>query len=854
MRLHAKLVAGYFIMAVLAALVGSYGIVATKSTDKDFEEVIRESIPELLVFEDMKAASLRIVSSSNEYGFLKSVSDDEGDFAKSQEKNLLAGGINLLDDAFFRYKLILQEFPEELSFEEDLKEYAALLIKVSGEMISALEEGVSNQRITAMKEEQEKYEEAFLQEIEKGIAHEKTELSDRARKVKANIHDAIYDIWLLCILLFVVAICTGLFVAGRIAGPIRKLTDATARVGRGELQLQIESSSKDEVGKLAESFNQMTRDLKSYQDQIRNLSHGVEQSPVSIVIVDLEGNVEYANPKSLEYTGISFAEVQGRSVELLDLESETDSLHSLIMRAVHSLSREKGVIQRKRSGGEFYWESVTVSPIRNSDNIITQFIAIMEDITLRKQAEDKLQHKAYHDSLTGLPNRLLFTKKLKRNAERRKRNSEYTFAVLFIDLDRFKIINDSFGHTVGDKLLIEVGRKMKLHVRANDVVARFGGDEFVLLLDDIKNADNARQKADKILQDISQTFKIEGHDVYTSASIGIAISSEEYSMADDVLRDADSAMYHAKALGKARYELFDNSMHTSIITSLDLENDLKQAIVNDEFELHYQPVISLQNGRITGIEAIIRWNHPKRGQVLPAEFIPLAEETGQIIQIGAWVLKTACAQQRLWYNAGHAAIPACINISSRQFHNHGFIPLVRETLQETGLPADCLTVEITESMAMDSQSLSILHELKSLGVRTSIDDFGIGHSSLSALKQLPVHAIKIGRTFTTEIGLDPNVEAIIRAIILMGHSFKMIVMAKGAETEEHVEFLRTNKCDMIQGYLFSRPVQAEEMTLLLQDEHEQRAYENISFEKEEPIVISRNTDFVDKANRDTDKA
>ncbi|MBL7049255.1 MAG: EAL domain-containing protein [Nitrospira sp.] len=854
MRLHAKLVAGYFIMAVLAALVGSYGIVATKSTDKDFEEVIRESIPELLVFEDMKAASLRIVSSSNEYGFLKSVSDDEGDFAKSQEKNLLAGGINLLDDAFFRYKLILQEFPEELSFEEDLKEYAALLIKVSGEMISALEEGVSNQRITAMKEEQEKYEEAFLQEIEKGIAHEKTELSDRARKVKANIHDAIYDIWLLCILLFVVAICTGLFVAGRIAGPIRKLTDATARVGRGELQLQIESSSKDEVGKLAESFNQMTRDLKSYQDQIRNLSHGVEQSPVSIVIVDLEGNVEYANPKSLEYTGISFAEVQGRSVELLDLESETDSLHSLIMRAVHSLSREKGVIQRKRSGGEFYWESVTVSPIRNSDNIITQFIAIMEDITLRKQAEDKLQHKAYHDSLTGLPNRLLFTKKLKRNAERRKRNSEYTFAVLFIDLDRFKIINDSFGHTVGDKLLIEVGRKMKLHVRANDVVARFGGDEFVLLLDDIKNADNARQKADKILQDISQTFKIEGHDVYTSASIGIAISSEEYSMADDVLRDADSAMYHAKALGKARYELFDNSMHTSIITSLDLENDLKQAIVNDEFELHYQPVISLQNGRITGIEAIIRWNHPKRGQVLPAEFIPLAEETGQIIQIGAWVLKTACAQQRLWYNAGHAAIPACINISSRQFHNHGFIPLVRETLQETGLPADCLTVEITESMAMDSQSLSILHELKSLGVRTSIDDFGIGHSSLSALKQLPVHAIKIGRTFTTEIGLDPNVEAIIRAIILMGHSFKMIVMAIGAETEEHVEFLRTNKCDMIQGYLFSRPVQAEEMTLLLQDEHEQRAYENISFEKEEPIVISRNTDFVDKANRDTDKA
>ncbi|MBC8414679.1 diguanylate cyclase, partial [bacterium] len=638
MRLHAKLVAGYFIMAVLAALVGSYGIVATKSTDKDFEEVIRESIPELLVFEDMKAASLRIVSSSNEYGFLKSVSDDEGDFAKSQEKNLLAGGINLLDDAFFRYKLILQEFPEELSFEEDLKEYAALLIKVSGEMISALEEGVSNQRITAMKEEQEKYEEAFLQEIEKGIAHEKTELSDRARKVKANIHDAIYDIWLLCILLFVVAICTGLFVAGRIAGPIRKLTDATARVGRGELQLQIESSSKDEVGKLAESFNQMTRDLKSYQDQIRNLSHGVEQSPVSIVIVDLEGNVEYANPKSLEYTGISFAEVQGRSVELLDLESETDSLHSLIMRAVHSLSREKGVIQRKRSGGEFYWESVTVSPIRNSDNIITQFIAIMEDITLRKQAEDKLQHKAYHDSLTGLPNRLLFTKKLKRNAERRKRNSEYTFAVLFIDLDRFKIINDSFGHTVGDKLLIEVGRKMKLHVRANDVVARFGGDEFVLLLDDIKNADNARQKADKILQDISQTFKIEGHDVYTSASIGIAISSEEYSMADDVLRDADSAMYHAKALGKARYELFDNSMHTSIITSLDLENDLKQAIVNDEFELHYQPVISLQNGRITGIEAIIRWNHPKRGQVLLAEFIPLAEETGQIIQIGAWVL------------------------------------------------------------------------------------------------------------------------------------------------------------------------------------------------------------------------
>jgi diguanylate cyclase (GGDEF)-like protein/PAS domain S-box-containing protein len=433
------------------------------------------------------------------------------------------------------------------------------------------------------------------------------------------------------------------------------------------------------------------------------------------------------------------------------------------------------------------------------------------------------------DALTGLPNRLLFLDRLVRLIEHAKRRKDYLFAVLFLDLDGFKMINDSLGHGIGDQLLVGVANRLEKCLRGSDTVtrvettlftiARLGGDEFTILLDQIKDPSDATLVAERIMKALAAPFNLDGKKIFTSVSIGIALSSIGYDKPEDLLRDADTAMYRAKSLGKSRYEVFDLEMRASVIARLQLETDLRGALEREEFRNFYQPIVSLDSGRITGFEALLRWQHPTRGLLEPIDFIPVAEETGMIRELGWWNLQKACRQISAWNICSSASPPLniSVNLSVKQFLQPNLVGEIGQLLREIGLAPDTLKLEITEStvMADPTAAVEMLLQIKALGVQLSIDDFGTGYSSLSYLHRFPLDTLKIDRSFTKTIGQEGDSMEIVRTILPMASSLRLNVIAEGVETAEQLAILRELRCEYGQGYFFSKPVSAEEAAALL---------------------------------------
>jgi diguanylate cyclase (GGDEF)-like protein/PAS domain S-box-containing protein len=476
-------------------------------------------------------------------------------------------------------------------------------------------------------------------------------------------------------------------------------------------------------------------------------------------------------------------------------------------------------LRMQHQDGTYRWMLSRGVALRDESGKAVRVAGSQTDITDRKQAEEQLLHDAFHDALTGLRNRTLFIDRLGRSLRRAKQGNEHTFAVLFLDLDRFKVVNDSLGHLVGDRLLNGIARRLEACLRPGDTVARLGGDEFAILLDEIREVDDAKQVAERIHRKLTLPFQLEGHEVFTTASIGIAVSASHYEQPDDLLRDADMAMYRAKALGKARHEMFDAEMHTRAVAMLQMESELRRAVERQEFLLHYQPIVSLLSGQIIGVEALLRWQHPERGLVFPSEFIPLAEETGLIAALGEWLLRAACAQNKLWHADGWTSLRVLVNLAARQFQDPDLPALVSDVLHETGLEAPALQLEVTETVAMKNvdRSVATLKALHAMGVRISIDDFGTGYSSLGYLKRFPLHALKIGRSFVRHVTSDPDDAAITAAITALAHSLDLKVVAEGVETDEQLAFLRWQQCDEIQGDLFSPALPVEQFAALLQE-------------------------------------
>jgi diguanylate cyclase (GGDEF)-like protein len=444
---------------------------------------------------------------------------------------------------------------------------------------------------------------------------------------------------------------------------------------------------------------------------------------------------------------------------------------------------------------------------------LSRHIAEQERISTQLQeSKDHFRHAAFHDALTKLPNRALLAENLKFVIERAKQHEDYQFAVLFLDLDRFKNVNDSLGHSIGDQLLIAMARRLEHCIREVDMVARLGGDEFAILLDGITNSGDATNMAKRIQEKLESPFNLSGHEVFTTTSIGIALSSTGYDHPEAMLRDADTAMYRAKAQGKACYEVFDKGMHARAVYLLQMENDLRRALEREEFRVHYQPIVSLENGQLAGFEALIRWQHPERGFINPGDFISLAEDTGLIVPMGMWILERACQQLAKWQWQSHAnrQLFMSVNLSSKQLAQSSLVNQIREVLQQAHVEPKHLKLEITESAVMENAetAVQLLRRLKALGVQLSIDDFGTGYSSLGYLHRFPVDTLKIDRSFIGRIGEAAENIEIVRTIVSLAENMGMEVVAEGVETLAQFSQLRTLNCQYGQGYLFSRPAEA----------------------------------------------
>jgi diguanylate cyclase (GGDEF)-like protein len=449
---------------------------------------------------------------------------------------------------------------------------------------------------------------------------------------------------------------------------------------------------------------------------------------------------------------------------------------------------------------------------------VTHYIGGFTDISERKAAEDQIRHLAHHDTLTGLPNRFHLRARLEQALATARRSSGRV-AVMFLDLDRFKIINDTLGHHIGDGLLVEVARRLGASVRASDVVARLGGDEFVVVLTEVEEIGAVRQVGEKILAALGARYDIEGNELHSTPSIGIALYPEDGEGVDALMKNADTAMYHAKTAGRNNVQFFTASMNAQASERMALENSLRQAVDHGDFELHYQPQVDLASGRIVGVEALVRWRHAEHGLIPPDKFIPVAEETGLIVPLGEWVLYEAARQVAVWRAEGIADVSVAINLSAHQLRDDALPGVVADVLSRHGIDPEDIEIEITESVAMSDPNATIEHlgSLRRMGIELAVDDFGTGYSSLAYLKLLPIHRLKLDRSFVMDIEHDPNDAAICTATIALAHSLGLSVVAEGVETVAQRDYLAGLGCDVAQGYLYSRPLPAAEIGELLKN-------------------------------------
>jgi diguanylate cyclase (GGDEF)-like protein len=450
-----------------------------------------------------------------------------------------------------------------------------------------------------------------------------------------------------------------------------------------------------------------------------------------------------------------------------------------------------------------------VEPLRDSSGDLCGTIGVALDVTARLKAEEQLRRAALHDPLTDLPNRALFLERLERLLERSRNHPQQRFAVLLLDLDRFKTVTDSLGHLVGDRLLVAVARRLEACLRPGEMLVRFGGDEFTLLVEDASDARQATRLAERIQAALAAPFVVDGNEMVMSASIGVVVGGAGHQRPVDLLRDADTAMYRAKALGRGRHQVFDETMHREAMEVLSLEMEMRRGLARGEFRVYYQPIVSIASGQVRAVEALLRWQHPERGLLLPETFVPLAEENGLIVPLGSWVLRESCRQLGAWDAVGSdRPLGLTINLSPRQLSKRDFLDEVSRTIEESGVPSRRITLEITESVIMDDAVMAagLLRRMREREMEVSIDDFGKGHSSLSQLHRMPFDVLKIDRSFVSAMGLREGTREIVRTIVDLGHNLDMRVVAEGVETAEQLAVLRAMGCDDAQGFLFSPPL------------------------------------------------
>jgi len=598
--------------------------------------------------------------------------------------------------------------------------------------------------------------------------------------------------------------------------PVYRDESIVAVFGVGNKPVDYGNQDIEIIQKLADmSWDLVIR--KQAEVELRKLSFAIEQSPVAVVITDLAGRIEYINPKFTEATGYTASEAVGKNPRLLKSGTVAAEEYEELWKTITLGNEWSGEFLNKHKDGRLFWEKAMIAPLVDEQGTTTHYIGIKEDITVQKSYEQQLEYQATHDQLTGLTNRFLLKDRLEQAIQYAQR-SKRLVALVLLDLDRFKVVNDSLGHAMGDELLCKVAARLKKTVRDTDTVARFGGDEFVLLLTQIARAEDVTPVLGKITKAFSTAFHLDNRRINLSVSMGISLSPLHSEDSDNLIRFADMAMYKAKNSGQD-YCFYDMDMGRFGLDALELEHDMYQALEHGQFLLHYQPKISLKTGLVDGCEALLRWQHPERGMISPGQFIPIAEQTGLIVPIGRWVIEEACRQSLAWQANGMPPVCIAVNLSARQFRQGDLAATVRRALLDFGLEPALLELELTESMIMDDPENArvTLQDLKQLGVALSLDDFGTGYSSLNYLRRFPVDSLKIDQSFIGDSTTDPSGASVVTSIIDIAHNLGLIAIAEGVETQDQLNFLCKNGCDAVQGFLFSKPLPASEFAGLLQE-------------------------------------
>ncbi|MEW8010550.1 MAG: EAL domain-containing protein [Candidatus Thiodiazotropha sp.] len=575
---------------------------------------------------------------------------------------------------------------------------------------------------------------------------------------------------------------------------------------------------KDRPARLGEAVRRVLVDKqlrmahRTAEEKLRLADRAFQNTAEGITVTDASGNIVSINPAFEAITGYSHEEVLGQNPRVLKSGHHPDSFYKEMWDTLLSTGHWRGEIWNRRKNGDAYPEWLTISAVKDGNDETTHYVGVFTDISQIKEAQDQINFLAHHDALTRLPNRALFRERFD-HALMHARRENASIALLFLDLDRFKTVNDTLGHPVGDQVLLEVSKRMNQIVRASDTLARLGGDEFVLLLEEQTDAQHAAVVARKLLDLFSRPMIIGEHELVVTASIGITLYPNDGEDSDKLIRHADRAMYDAKQQGRNTYRFFTQALTEGALERLMMENHLRHAVTRNELILHYQPIVNLETRQLQGIEALVRWQHPEHGLIAPGLFIELAEEIGIIGEIGQWVLRAACTQLARWDRDGFKVPRISVNLSVQQIDREGLVTMVSEELDSSGLSPERLELEVTESMLIRNPELSrtVLSELRTIGVKFAIDDFGTGYSSLAYLKLLPLDHLKIDQSFVRDIGKDANDEAIVRAIIAMSKSLGLESVAEGVEEAHQARFLQQAGSDLAQGYLYSRPLPADEI-------------------------------------------
>ena len=576
----------------------------------------------------------------------------------------------------------------------------------------------------------------------------------------------------------------------------------------------LKNNEKQVVSLIMAFFD--TTERKQTEEKLRLGAAVFEHALEGVLVTDSNNTIVAVNDAFLNITGYDSDELIGKNPKVLQSGMHGKDFYKEFWRSIKSRGYWKGEVWDRKKSGEVFPALQTISVIKRDDGSISNYISIMSDITKLKESQDRLDYLAFHDPLTGLPNRILFNDRLTQSIEKSKRDST-KLAVLFIDLDRFKNINDTLGHAVGDKILEEVAQRLSSNVRKIDTVARLGGDEFILILEGVEHSEDVGYFVNKLFRVFKHPFYVENHELHLSSSIGISMYPADGENVETLVKNADAAMYRAKDQGRNGFCFFTEELSKNAFEKLTLEANLRKAISLDQFSLYYQPQYLIESGELVSAEALIRWNHPEMGNIPPDRFIPLAEETGLILQIGEWVVYESCRQLREWrstdYDLGHVAI----NVSSLQIQRGDIINNILDATSLYKLQLSDIAIEVTESVIMENtdEAITVLRDLKDLGVTIAIDDFGTGYSSLGYLKRLPVDILKIDRNFIKDVDENTEDYAIAKAILSLAEILQLDVIAEGVEKESHLVFLKRHECKLAQGYYFSYPLPAEKFETLL---------------------------------------